>query len=372
MRFLATFIVLFSPCLLLAQVDQFVKVNPEVVNIGSIPCSFGTITSRVQLTNTDTEAVTFTGLSISGKDSSLFSVSIALPFRLSAGASRTLTVRFFPSCSELGERSAKLTLASARGTLFIPLEAQLIDPSEIVVDEITIPDLRINVGDTFDLPIIVTDFTPATEIASWALQMSFNASVITPLDPEQRGIIASGKHTINMVGNLQTSSNVDTLAVIRMVALLGDAESTEVNLTQFSWHHGDQFNTRVYTRVPQLLDGSVSIADIYHDPRNNTPRLVNAEKGTLALSVVPNPVTAASLITIGYDAHQHPVTLIIYSALGEVILNLNSELPGSLGTNQRRVQAEIPISPDDLPGPGVYFVRLVSSEMSLSRLLFVE
>ena len=373
MRFLTGLLVLFVPCLVQAQVHDYIKVDPEPISIGPVPCSFGTVTGSAQLTNTDSDEIIFTGLSLSGRDSARFSVSIAIPFRIGPGASRNITVRFFPTCSNgAGEREAKLTLTSARGSLSIPLQGILVNSGDIVVDQITVPDIPVNVGDTFDLPVIVTGFTPSPDVGAWTAQMSFNASVMTPADPDERGSITSGLHTIDLSRSGVTVNPRDTIATVRMIALLGDARSTQVTLSRFYWRKDDRYTTRLFTRVPDLTSGVVTIADIYHDPRNDAPRLVNTAPGTLSLLIAPNPLSDESLISIGYDADQHPVALDIYSALGEKIVNLKSGLPGPPDEAEQRVEADIPIAPQDLPGPGLYFVRLVSSTQSLSRLLFVE
>lgn len=373
MRFLTGLLVLLVPCLVYAQVNEYVEVDPEPISIGPVPCSFGTVTGSAQLTNTDSEEIIFTGLSLSGRDSARFGFSVSIPFRIGPGASRNITIRFSPTCSDgAGEREAKLTLTSARGSLFIPLQGILVNSGDIVVDQITVPDIAVRVGDTFDLPIIVSNITPSPEIGAWTAEMSFNASVMTPVDPDERGTIASGIHTINLSRSGVIVNPLDTIATVRMIALLGDAQSTQVSLGRFYWRKDDRYTTRLFTRVPDLTDGMVTIADVYHDPRNNTPRLVNTAPGTLSLLIAPNPLTEESVIRIGYDADQHPVTLDVYSALGEKIVSLKSDLPGPPDETEPRVEADIPIVPEDLPGPGIYFVRLVSNTQSLSRLLFVE
>ncbi len=231
-------------------------------------------------------------------------------------------------------------------------------------------NISANSGEVVNLPLILDSIKAKQSIETlgidhYSATLRFNATLLTPQAESQRGKIENGFQTITVTGSYSGQGNGDTLASIPMVAGLGDAESTPVEILEFHWIGiaGDTIagNNGVKSAV-------FTLTDVFHHPKDGM-RLVNPQEGSISLSIEPNPSTTLPVsITFGGEILTN-ATLIVYNTIGRKIADLSSELAavsrGGASTSQVNfIQPNLP--------QGVYFVRLASGEYSIVRPLVLE
>lgn len=225
-------------------------------------------------------------------------------------------------------------------------------------------------GETVNLPLILDSIKGKPNIQAIGLDhytgtLRFNATLLTPLAESQRGTIENGFQTITVSGTYSGQSSGDTLASIPLVAGLGDAESTPIDILEFHWFGvaGDTI-----TSYNGLKSAVFSLKDVFNHSKDGK-RLINPQEGNISLSIEPNP-TSTLPISIVFGGEILPsATLIIYNTIGREVANLSSQLAsvpigGSAPTYIRFTQPNLT--------QGVYFVRLASGEFSIVRPMIYE
>lgn len=225
-------------------------------------------------------------------------------------------------------------------------------------------------GETVNLPLILDSIKGKPNIAAigidhYTATFRFNATLLTPLAESQRGKIENGFQIITVSGTYSGQSNGDTLASIPMVAGLGDAETSPIDILEFHWFGvaGDTI-----TSSNGLKSAVFTLKDVFVHSTDGK-RLINPQEGNISLSIEPNP-TSTLPISIVYGGELMPnTTLIIYNTIGREVANLSSQLTsvpigGSAPTYIKFTQPNLT--------QGVYFVRLASGEFSIVRPMIYE
>ncbi|MBI3259772.1 MAG: T9SS type A sorting domain-containing protein [Ignavibacteriae bacterium] len=225
-------------------------------------------------------------------------------------------------------------------------------------------------GETVNLPLILDSIKgkpniEAIGIDHYTATLRFNATLLTPLVESQRGKIENGFQTIMITGGYSGQGNSDTLATIPMVAGLGDAESTPIDLIDFHWFGiaGDTI-----TSTNGLKSAIFTLKDVFNHSKDGK-RLINPQEGRISLSIEPNPTSSLPIsIILGGEILPNS-TLIIYNTIGRKVADLTSQLStvpigGSAPTYISFTQPNL--------SQGVYFVRLASGEFSIVRPLIYQ
>jgi len=225
-------------------------------------------------------------------------------------------------------------------------------------------------GDTVVLPLILDSLKAKPRIQSvgidhYTATIQFNATLLTPTDKTQRGPIANGFQTITITGKYAGQLAGDTLAAIPLTAGLGDAESTPIDILNFTWFDaaGDTIDSK-----NSVKSAVFRLTDVWTDPTHGV-RLINPQEGMMSLSIEPNPTTTLP-VNIAFDGEIEPTaTLMVYTLMGRQIGDFSRQLRSALpsGGGAGTVQLSIPNL-----SKGVYFVRLASGEYSIVRSLLVE
>jgi hypothetical protein len=231
-------------------------------------------------------------------------------------------------------------------------------------------DITAAPGEVVNLPLILDSVKakPTIQTAGvdhFTATLRFNATLLTPLEESQRGTIENGFQTVTITGNYSGQLKGDTLAVIPLVAGLGDAESTPIEMLDFHWF-GIAGDTIAGSNG--FKSAIFSLKDVFNHSKDGK-RLINPQEGSLTLTIEPNPTSVLPIpIAVSGDILPN-ATLIIYNSLGNQVANLSERLHFAIaaGTNPATISYAANIFPK-----GLYFIRLASGEFSIVRPLVYE
>jgi sugar lactone lactonase YvrE len=278
-----------------------------LVNIGS----FKDTTINVAIQNTGNVSVNFTGDAELGPDKTQFSVIAGGgAFSLNPGESRTVTLRFTPQF--IGRASARIGFdyAAAGSPAILYLFGQGIGGSVYVPDDSGSP------GETRRIAVMLSGprkYIKDDNVTKFSCDLSFNESLLTPVDMQQRGMIAGGVQTMHIAGAWDGAS--DTLAVIPMTVGLGDATTSSVDIPTFRWL--DDFGAE----VPLDIDTRSGVFTLTGLCTQGGTRLFSAT-GKFSLSQNhPNP--ASGITEIEYETIEDGrTTLYVADILGRRVANI--------------------------------------------------
>lgn len=144
-------------------------------------------------------------------------------------------------------------------------------------------------GDIVDVPVVLAAQQNLTSrnATGFTAKLRFNRTLLLPL---QNVGLAQGNNRVVEISGTRTEGN-DTLAVVRCVVLLGDAQTTPIAIDTFAWAGGKAQATTVAGTF--ILDGVCLTGD----------RRLVGQTGALKIVVQPNPAgaTAEAVITLTED-----------------------------------------------------------------------
>ncbi|MBS1537817.1 MAG: T9SS type A sorting domain-containing protein [Bacteroidetes bacterium] len=226
-------------------------------------------------------------------------------------------------------------------------------------------DITASPGEVVNLPLILDSVKAKPTIQSagvdhFTAKLRFNATLLTSLEESQRGIIENGIQTITVTGSYTGQTKGDTLAVVPLVAGLGDSESTPIDMLEFHWF-GIAGDTIASTNG--LKSAVFTLKDVFNHPKDGK-RLINPQEGSISLSIEPNPSSTLPVsINVGGDISAN-ATLIIYNSIGRQIVDISNQLRTAFtGANPT---TSFQFTQPNLP-KGLYFVRLASDINSIVR-----
>jgi hypothetical protein len=178
----------------------------------------------------------------------------------------------------------------------------------------------------------------------------FNQTLLAPEDHSAPGIVGDGERTITVDG--VWSGRGDTLATIPMIALLGNAESTSLDIVSFEWLDGGRRPLDVET---ERKSGTFTLLDLC---REGGTRLYDELGVEAALKVAPNP--AVDALELEYDlAEDGRVSIDLYDLTGVKVRSiLNADRPA--GSYRMKLATR------QLPA-GAYLLTLQTPTQLLSR-----
>lgn len=147
-----------------------------------------------------------------------------------------------------------------------------------------LPELEAAPGDRVIIPLrlLASEYLDEVGVRSYAARISFNHTMLVPVDGTPAGRIENGDRVIDIAADF--SSGMQVLSELRFVATLGNAASTPLRIETFAWDNG----TVQVTRIDGRFDMPIC--------REGGERLVDGS-GTLRLGPNhPNPFNATTII----------------------------------------------------------------------------
>lgn len=189
-------------------------------------------------------------------------------------------------------------------------------------------------GDVVDVPIVLAASQNLTvrNAKEFTATLRFNRTLLLPL---QNVGVVQGRDRVVEINGKRTEGN-DTLAVVRCVVLLGDAQTTPIAIDTFAWAGGKAQATTVAGTF--ILDGICLTGD---------GRLVG-QTGALKITVQPNPAGAAAeaIITLTEDGQTRAT---VVDAVGHQRLQLHDGYA-------KHGQLRLPIPTSDMESGRYYLV----------------
>ncbi|MFZ1729182.1 MAG: choice-of-anchor D domain-containing protein [Bacteroidota bacterium] len=217
------------------------------------------------------------------------------------------------------------------------------------------------VDDIIDIPVLLQTDLGSTSIASWEGTVSFNRSMLHPIEVILSGTLsadmqptmsyenAAGRLHITAAGGV-LHSGTGTLAIVRMKVLVGDALTSALRIEpDFAFTSG---NARVETRQ----NGEFTLIN-YCDA--NGARLIRDSGGLLLKTNRPNPFAGSTVIEYS-TSHDGPVDLRVFDSAGREVVVLVSLASQTAGNHRVTFDAS-------RLQPGVYFAVLRSGAESVVR-----
>jgi len=318
----------------------------------------------LQVTNSGTDTLTVSSISIGGTNSALFTLPNGeSSFKLAPAGNRVITIRFSP-----------LTVGAKTGSITIVSDA-LSSPSIISLKgNGIVSNVRVGIlknyggkpGDLVTIPVQALDDLTGKNAKSFTLVLKYKKTILYPKDIGITGTLSDGltlSTTDSKPGELHiqvTNSSTKlltgtgNLVNITFQALLGDTCGTHLILESFV------FNTDGPTAVRE--NGYFNLIGRCGGEKG----YVTSDPNSFLMQNSPNPVKAGNSSNIqfklGIAGYTH---LAIYDLLGREVMKL---VDGNRGQGFH----EVSFDTKDLP-TGVYFYRLRTADFdSLRKMLIIR
>ncbi len=297
---------------------------PQALDFGKVFKDSPKMVKEVRLINKSQKAVAVKNFRIENDPANLFSVTTAFPIFIPGQTGRILEVTLNPVTTVTGPVKAELVLfepGKQDDTLRIRLFADIVTQMDPFREaKITVPDLSVKVGHTFDLPVIVENLDDGMQQPDkYAFYLSFNASVLAPQGSFREDTTIFGIRYVLVEGPITKRINDgDTLLRIPFTAGLGDAVMSLVRIRDFGWfEQGRLLRVNNYYR-----NGTITINDIFYD--NDIPRLVTNNQTDLYIYPLPKPITEDFAVRIKYKGSP---SLALFTVNGEIIAEYSGDIP---------------------------------------------
>jgi hypothetical protein len=214
----------------------------------------------------------------------------------------------------------------------------------------TLDPRAVRVGDVFTMPII------CHEGAAWLRDQSastltctvtYRRSVLTIQTPISDPRVADTMRTVTITSDMIASS--DTVALLRFTACLGDADSSEIIVTDLS--------IAVDTGSVVVDTSLASVVTITDTWPSETPRHVRRDSTMPALEIYPNPVV--DVATLSLHACAPGATVMVHSVDGRFVFEWTSPMTDGV----RDVHITIPAG----LSPGMYVCTYRSNDTPVQR-----
>lgn len=232
----------------------------------------------------------------------------------------------------------------------------------------------VNIGDTVTIAVVATaDTVPdaPADVTSASFTFSYDPTVLIPLqgshlETNRSGDIPTFSISVTKEDSLALHTAEDTVARVRCLAVLGDAERVVVHPIASS------FTCEQASPPPSttLNDAVITIGDIWE--HQGGPRLVNSLRGTCDITVDPNPVRSSSVMTL-INVPTGVGSLQIITTAGALVRDLTADVRNGVRTfTITSGGGSIALT------PGTYYARLLvgasadKSVYSVVRMIVVE
>jgi hypothetical protein len=284
-------------------------------------------TQSITITNTSELQLTVSAATLQLPDFVVRSLTPAPPAILAPGGTMTAVIEFIPTA--VGQFVDSLVVRSDAPCAF-RISGRLSGegiPQPIVNAILSIGQLQAKQDAIIDIPIMTDKDLGPAGVAGWSGSVSFNRSMLWPMEMVKTGSLSSGMqvgftydNTNGVVDITATGGTVaagaGVLAWLRCRVLIGNALTTPLRMsTDFGFTSG-------YASVAGRVDGSFELVD-YCLPGE---RLVNTDGGLLLRQNTPNPVELSrrNTTSVSYTLPQDAaVTLEIFDMIGRRIRRLD-------------------------------------------------
>jgi hypothetical protein len=174
---------------------------------------------------------------------------------------------------------------------------------------IWIDTLRARIGDTVEVAIRMRDTVSVVECGTTRIstELHLNSSMLLPLDGTPQGVKNNGQRMILLDSLPVVTDAGGALARLRFLAVLGDAEWTDLRLENTQFIGG--------VIVDTVISGYFALTDICHE---GGPRLIDMGGKISLKQNRPNPFNAATVID--YEVIESgPVSMIVMDQLGRKV-----------------------------------------------------
>lgn len=342
---------------------KLIEIKPDSVFLGSFESGSDAVFKTIELKNLINSNVIIKGSEFIQNDEKLFSTERSFPINIDVNSSAKIEFKFTPSSAKPGLKKAKYLLIirepeEERDTIILTAEIK-----ESIVKgftSISIPNITAKVGEKFDLKIVLNQFENKSDINNFSFRLSFNATAMTPILPDQRGKIEYNQHIITINGKITNDiKSGDVLVSIPMVAGLADMQYSDVSVTDFKWF----FNDRYIEHEIKIQNGIFELTDLYFE--NGIPRLISEKPTNLNLEILENPAKDYVKLNLYYNGE---VKLFAYNLLGSFFKDFSSFVPYHTNLGNENIT----LNRLYFGSKGLYFIKLISQNSSASKLLFVE
>jgi len=216
---------------------------------------------------------------------------------------------------------------------------------------ISLPSMRAQTNDTVEVPLRL-DYAvniDTTMPLTWTATIRFNKTMLMPVDTTVRGVIDGDDRVITLRGHY--IGGPGTLAELRFLTMLGNAEETAMTLESFAWSDS--------TINVEMINGSYYADGIC---KEGGSRLFNA---TGALTLEQNRPNPASTVTeIEYETNEDGrISLIVADMSGNIVARL---VDGETSSGRYLVRYNV-----GGLATGTYLIRLTTAGGTLSRIMQV-
>ncbi len=224
-------------------------------------------------------------------------------------------------------------------------------PGESVTARVTLDSFEVS-------PDFAAEF--AARYGAARLEISYNATVLTPAVAALRGVLNEGFRRTTFDLDLSNASAGMQLAELPLLVGLGDAEFSDVT---------------AFVRFTDLDDVAVSVdadsatavmslLDVWRDDIQGV-RLLNPQRGVLQMTLEPNPASTAVRLTLDAPGELDLAGLRVYDARGVERLRLDAQV------QELATQGSLDVDLSQLSS-GLYFVRLGVGSDVLVRTLIIR
>lgn len=331
-----------------------ISVSPNTLDFGNIATTSNIQVRTLTIRNTGTADAS---LQIDFPDG--FEPGISVPPAIGYGTEVPIPVSFRPQ--QEGDYNETALVRTDAGDIVVVLTGAYHQPPPPPQSAtVSIPEITANVGQQFVLPFRLDAITPglAYNVASCRVTFRFNTTLMTPAAATiSADSTTGGFRTLTVAAPVANPAQGGVLLSLPVIAALGDAEATVIELLDVQWLNAAGDVLAVQT---QYNNGRLIIGDIW---RQGGIRLVNPNSGDLHLSVSPNPSHGNVTFRMLYRT---AATLDLYDVMGNRVMSFTQRLPAP-GTEAVSMDADV----SSLP-LGTYYCRLSTGKFSLVRTLRIE
>lgn len=314
----------------------------------------------VAFTNTGSLPLELVSIAVDNTDYSVTPVQ-PLPVQLTPGESVSAVVQYNGAGDPVDATLSAQYNKPCTGIDFVTITADSQPVPKVVV---RIPVQHRKLGEVFSLPLIVDTLgvqgLQSAGITRFQSTIAFNATMMTPVQPSHRGTIVSGWHIVEVEGEL-VHRRGDTLASLPMLAALGNASFTPVDIRSLRWYE-THTPREVYTT---LQPGELYITDIKKGQH------VNPAAVPFAVALAPIPTGEMLVVRVDRIPTTAGAVLEVFNASGVRVADWSNDLFSLSGSTDTGYSGSIQKNIAGLAS-GVYYCRLSLWNYSLVRSFVVR
>lgn len=321
-----------------------------LIDMGSVVVSsFKDSTVQAFITNPNAQAVSLDAIRFENSQSLAeaqdFSCQTALPLKILANSTVSLTFRFRPSA--VGLRTAQMVIGAETQTLTATIQGNGTEAPVIRTATLQAPTLTSRVGGTVQIPIYLKNRTGPIPLGTTITgTLGYYYALLRPLAPTPVGSVNGSQRLIPLSLTVGSPDENIPLTTLSFRAALAVQQTTPLTFSQLAANPA-------ITLTPQ--NGEFRLVDA--PPTTFDAGAAQEEQATARiLDISPNPALGG--FTVRYETKQ-AATISILNALGTVAAVFTASADG-----------ECSVSTADWAA-GVYHVRLQAGEVVMVRRVVV-